>query len=333
MPSSAQPFSVASKSSRPCWRRAKGPLAEKGICFCSAGSQALEKPAFWNALAEAFAEWMFFGDAVGKAVGRRRSGPGWKLSGEYVDRYGDRVLSRGTGASDIAQWLPELRSNFPEFSLGAADQESPQARFRIFDSVTRLLARAASTKPLAVIIDDLHAADDASVMLLEFLARALDGVPLLVVATFRDLELRDRPVLSRFLGGPHAHATPMTLRGLTEVEVATLLGSGCREEPPPDVVRRVLKATNGNPFLVREIARTDPPTAKDGRLDSLQLKSFRVPDRVADIVRRHLRHCFLAGTACKRNQSGVPLAWRAHASWAGLATSTSRALPSHKGSP
>jgi len=217
--------------------------------------------------------------------------PWLEIVRQYVDRHGDElILSMGSAASDIARWLPELRPKLPDFSLGIADQESPQARFRTFDSVTRLLARVARTQPLAVIIDDLHAADDSSVMLLDFMARTLDSTCLLLIASFRDLEVRDRPVLSTFLGGPHAHVAPMTLSGLTEPEVATLLSSSVGQPPSPEIVRRIFKATNGNPFLVREVGRTTSPKAKDSRFNSSRLESFRVPKRVADIVRRHLRH-------------------------------------------
>src|SRR6185295_12260688 len=63
------------------------------------------------------------------------------------------------------------------------------ARFRLFDSVTIFLKRAAARRPLVVVLDDLHWADEASLRLLGFLAAALADCPILVLATYRDVEV------------------------------------------------------------------------------------------------------------------------------------------------
>ncbi len=65
----------------------------------------------------------------------------------------------------------------PAVPSGAPDA----ARFCLFEAVTALFERAASAQPLLLVFDDLHAADDASVLLLQFLARDHRGAHLLVV--------------------------------------------------------------------------------------------------------------------------------------------------------
>jgi hypothetical protein len=64
-----------------------------------------------------------------------------------------------------------------------------QARFRLFDSLTTFLKRASAAQPLVLILDDLHCADNASLLLLQFLARELQSSGLLVVGTYRDVEV------------------------------------------------------------------------------------------------------------------------------------------------
>ncbi len=223
--------------------------------------------------------------------------PWFEILRGYVERYGDQAISlMGTGAPDIAHLLPELRQWVPKSSVPPPDPESPQARFRTFDSVSRFLCAAANSHPLILLIDDLHAADDASVLLLQFLSRMLDKARLLIVASYRDLEIRSRPLLTSFLGGPIAHAVPLTLSGLTEAHVAALLSARLGQSIPADFASRVRKATDGNPFLVGELGQTLLACAPGGRLDASQLDAFRIPERVADIVRRHLKR--LPPAAC-----------------------------------
>lgn len=66
---------------------------------------------------------------------------------------------------------------------------SDQARFRFFDAATRLIERATAERPLVLILEDLHEADRSSLLLLDFLARQLHGIPLLVLGTYRESEV------------------------------------------------------------------------------------------------------------------------------------------------
>jgi predicted ATPase len=101
------------------------------------------------------------------------------------------LAQMGAGAPDLAQISPILRAQ-----LGAAASDQPdQARFGLFDSLTSFLHAAAAARPLVLVLDDLHAADEASLRLLQFVARELRGAALLVVGTYRDADLRRAPAL------------------------------------------------------------------------------------------------------------------------------------------
>ena len=78
----------------------------------------------------------------------------------------------GGGAADVAQMLPELREVLPD--VGPPVSLDPEgARFRLFDATATFLRNAADTEPLVLVLDDLHAADASSLLLLEFVAREL----------------------------------------------------------------------------------------------------------------------------------------------------------------
>src|SRR5262249_17004620 len=73
--------------------------------------------------------------------------------------------SLGSGAADIAQLFPDLRELLPDLPEPPAP-ESAGARIRLFDATVALLDSIARERPLAVFFDDLHAADEPSLLLL-----------------------------------------------------------------------------------------------------------------------------------------------------------------------
>ena len=93
----------------------------------------------------------------------------------------------GAGATDLAQLLPELRALFPGLPEPPA-VEVEGARFRLFDAVSSLLTSAARARPLVLVFDDLHAADEPSLLLLQFVARQLSENRVLVVGAYRDVD-------------------------------------------------------------------------------------------------------------------------------------------------
>ena len=79
-------------------------------------------------------------------------------------------------------------------------QRQEEARFRLFDSVTSLLLAAARDRPIVIVLDDLHWADEPSLLLLRFAAKELASSGLLVLGTYRDVELGRHHPLARMLG-------------------------------------------------------------------------------------------------------------------------------------
>jgi eukaryotic-like serine/threonine-protein kinase len=93
----------------------------------------------------------------------------------------------GPSASELAQILPELRELFPDLEP-VSSPEAESARFRLFDAVASLLRRISEGSPLVLGLDDLHAADEPSLLLLQFVARELDASRILIVAAYRDVD-------------------------------------------------------------------------------------------------------------------------------------------------
>jgi predicted ATPase len=81
----------------------------------------------------------------------------------------------------------------PEASepLPAPTSADPQSdRFRLFDGVARFLIKAADDRRLLVVLDDLHAADEPSLLLLRFLAQTIAGGRIVLLGAYREAERR-----------------------------------------------------------------------------------------------------------------------------------------------
>ena len=199
----------------------------------------------------------------------------------------------GTGAADVAQMLPELRDMFPDLPPPpATDPES--ARFRLFDSITMfLLSASRATGGLVVVIDDLHAADLASILLLLFVSKQVREGPLLLVGTYRDVELTpDHPLAENL---PDLAREPSTvffeLLGLTETSTRSLVAELAEFDPRPGVVKALHRSTGGNPLFIRETIRlllAEGRLSPDSSTDSFS--KAVVPARVHDVIARRLTH-------------------------------------------
>ena len=219
--------------------------------------------------------------------------PWVQLVRSYVhDRDPETLMSEmGPGAADIAQVVSEVRERLPGLPE-PPELEPEQARFRLFDSITTFLKNVAKRQPIVLVLDDLHWADKPSLLLLQFLARELRGARLLVLATYRDVELRRQHPLSQTLGELNREQLShrILLRGLTEQDVARFIEITADIDPPDALVTAVYRETEGNPFFVNEIVRL---LVADGRLErpaEVESWSVTIPQGVREVVGRRLDH-------------------------------------------
>ena len=90
----------------------------------------------------------------------------------------------GPRAADIAEILPELKSKL-EWLDTPAPLDPEQARFRLYFSITNFLRNISLRHPKVLVLDDLHWADDSSLLLLEFIAREIAANSIMVLGAYR----------------------------------------------------------------------------------------------------------------------------------------------------
>ena len=159
------------------------------------------------------------------------------------------------GAPAFWPWRQVLRSlHVDPDAVLRGENTSPEDRFRLFDDVTEAVVAVAGDAGLLVILDDVHWADEPSLLLLRHAAEQVDTTRLLLLANFRSVE--PASALPRVL--PDLLRTPageqLSLRGFGLLEVRQQLSAAGVDEAAIDA-GYVLDLTGGNPFFVREIAR------------------------------------------------------------------------------
>jgi hypothetical protein len=193
----------------------------------------------------------------------------------------------GAGAPFVAQIVPELSALLGQ--LPELPPMSPeQARFRLFDSIARFVQHAAAVRALVVVLDDLHWADEASLLLLEFVARELPRSPLLLIGTYRDVEVRRNHPLARSLASLTRAAEPrrIALKGIPRDAVADYIRLTAGSQPDEALVDAVHAETEGNPFYVGEVVRL---LQAEGQLDAPDGRWDRaIPESVRAVVGRRL---------------------------------------------
>ncbi|MGW9383936.1 ATP-binding protein [Streptomyces globisporus] len=139
---------------------------------------------------------------------------------------------------------------------GWGSSEGAEA-FGVFDAVTTALVTVSQSRPLVVVLDDLHSADPASLRLLEFAAQHAWFERLLLIGTYRDVEVEapGHPLQQLILPLVSRAAATLTLTGLGRDEVGALMTVTTGREPAPQLVDEVHRRTGGNPFFVEQTAR------------------------------------------------------------------------------
>jgi tetratricopeptide (TPR) repeat protein len=198
-----------------------------------------------------------------------------QAAGRIVAHLGQLVPELAPGLPASA-WIPDLPLDTPD-----------QARIVLFDAVHAVLATLAAERPLLVVLDDLHAADESSLLLLQYLARELQQDRALVLATHRDWEMHRAPTMRRLLGGLARASQHLPLRGLAEPEVARFMEAGGGAIPARSLVSTVHRTTGGNPFFLQEVVRL---LETRGHIEAPPLvhEPLGVPLRVRETVRRRL---------------------------------------------
>ncbi|MEN8183419.1 MAG: AAA family ATPase, partial [Myxococcota bacterium] len=188
--------------------------------------------------------------------------------------------------------LPELADPLAGDVLPESTASSPDSRFRFYDAATTLLCGVGDSEPLLLVLDDLHWGDPASLELLRFLAAEIGQARVLVVATYRDVEVETGLALESQIANllREDAVEQISLSGLSEEESLTLIARLVDHEPDPEFARALYERTNGNPFFLEETLRHLRETHEDGPdwTHDASIDAAGVPEGVRHVIEQRL---------------------------------------------
>jgi DNA-binding SARP family transcriptional activator len=220
-----------------------------------------------------------------------------------LQRFGDELAGSGwtvvsarcpetDGAAPLAAWGQIVRAITADGTPVAAalgrlvtrdgrierDGDVSAARVDVRTALTQLLSRAASGRPLALLIDDVHCADQETMRLLAGVVEDLVGVSVLIVAATRPAwPGADEPGAAVALA--KAVSIHIELTGFDRAEAGQIIAAASGSELDDEVVDALIERTGGNAFFLTEIGRL---ARSQGSLSA----TTRVPDGVRAVLRR-----------------------------------------------
>ncbi|HEX5141483.1 MAG TPA: AAA family ATPase, partial [Dehalococcoidia bacterium] len=202
----------------------------------------------------------------------------------------------GTGAGDVARIVSEVRDRVQGVELRPAGDPEDD-RWRLLQSVTAFLRNAASVQPLCIVLEDLHWADRGTLDLLLHVSRqGLAGARLLLVGTYRDVEVDRQHPLSGTLADLRRIETfvRVPLRGLTAEEVQRMMAGVAQRDIPWPLAELLHRQTEGNPLFVQEMLRylleEGLVAERDGSLRRVgdETLAGRIPEGLRDVIGKRL---------------------------------------------
>ena len=192
----------------------------------------------------------------------------------------DSPAGRGLfdGVAAMAAGLFGLRA------AGAAADPGEVTPFAITHALYWVVANLCHSGPVAVLVDDVHEADEPSLDFLAFLARRRRELPVLIMMAARPAEQGQH---GRRLDELADEAdTTVELEPLSDGAIASLCRAAYGERWTDKAAAAVARATGGNPFYVGELLRDLGPRWTDSGDDAEWVSRVRPPGIVRSVLSR-----------------------------------------------
>src|ERR1700759_829963 len=188
------------------------------------------------------------------------------------------------GVEALLPLVPGLADEVPD--LAAPTRADPDTeRYALFDAVVALLELASREAPVVLVLDDLHWAAKATLLLLRHLLRFGDRARVQIVGTYRSTDLDRSHPLAAMLADLHRDGTAsrISLSGLDEDDVSAYVAKAGYDDE--ELGHALASVTGGNPFFLIEDLRHvdesggvwDPSTLPQGAREAVSRRLTRLP--------------------------------------------------------
>ena len=204
------------------------------------------------------------------------------LSADRISQMPDWQLT------ELSRLVLRLREHAPLLEEEAGDPETE--RYRFFEAVATTLLDLSSGATVLLVVDDLHWADQPTLLLLRHVLRSVDATRLGIIGMYNDTEIPPDHPLRSMLADFRAVVPVETvhLQGLSPDAVAELARGW--ETAPPDLVPELCRLTDGNPLFLDEMLRQlrDRDDDQPGGRDALVPPDLDPPEAIRELVARRV---------------------------------------------
>jgi ABC-type oligopeptide transport system substrate-binding subunit/DNA-binding SARP family transcriptional activator/predicted Ser/Thr protein kinase len=190
---------------------------------------------------------------------------------------------------------PDLRLDYREVEPEPTLNDARAEQRRLFENLTTCFAALSHRAPLLLILEDIHWADSATLILLRHLARHAQGRRIMIVATYRDVEPESAPALYETLLDLHRERLALHLRlpRLNRQQTREMLEVLFYEEITADFLEGIYQETEGNPFFIEEVCRALVDSGQlyfaEGRWHRPGMEELGIPRSVQVAIQSRVR--------------------------------------------
>jgi len=195
---------------------------------------------------------------------------------------------------DLVRIAPELRADFPDLPESPpGDPRTEQGR--LLDQVLLIFHRLSDLGPVLLLLEDAHWSDYSTLSLLRHLARNTRAQKMMILVTYREVELDEARSLHEILLDFNREklGVRIKLNRLTRQETQDMLAILLAEEITPEFLDSIYRETDGNPFFVEEVSKALVESGKlvfqDGRWDRPSIEEMGVPQSIQVAIQSRLR--------------------------------------------
>ncbi len=210
-------------------------------------------------------------------------------------------LVRQSDPSDLSRWVGDGATVLSELVTALPDMPGPRAspaepgnpesrRFRLHESVARLLRAVGDSRLLVMMLDDIHWADAGSLDLLEFVSRDLAGSKLAILASCRNVEADRRHPLVHCFGelARQRGFRRTAMKALSQDEVRNLVSAVCGRSASRVPLDALWDMTRGNPLFVVEILRASGAGEASSSLPARGSAGITIPPTLRAAIGRRV---------------------------------------------
>ena len=199
--------------------------------------------------------------------------------------------------NQAAHRWPYLARLLPD-QLGAPStpsSDSPEDQERLFRAVSSFLLALAEHSPVTLLLDDLHWADSASLQLLQHLARQLRSGRVLLVGTYRDVEINPQHPLEATLRDLSREQVMerIALRRLRETDTSAFIVETMGPlDAEPEFAALLHRHTDGNPYFTQQVLQALVEDGslyqEDGHWKRRSIQEIEVPESVRSVIAQRI---------------------------------------------